>query len=687
MDSPKLLQPSENNSIEDKPQHLPQMRPVSLETPASLRDRYHFIRQIGHGSQGKVFLAEQTETGKKVAIKQLNIESVKNWKEYDLFHREAEVLSSLNIKGVAKLYETIECLDDNPPCSYIVQEYIQGQTLNDMLKAGHRFSLTRVYEILLQLLDILEKLHSHEPPVIHRDIKPSNILLKPVDGDNYLVYLIDFGAVANPQVQSGGSTVAGTYGYMPPEQLTGKPQPASDIYALAAVAVHLMSGRSPADMPVKDFHLIFEPDLQNLPPVVVSTLRQMLEPDISKRLTKISQIKILFTDFLNNIYPEVQNVNANYADYNIALCNVETLGQPGNIELWQRLCDKTPRSLPNAYKEIKLNQPDVVESWTNPLCVRQLYEHKWKDVILKPGRINYGHLKKLLIVCFGALLCIGLALAGSYMHVRKAEVFIPLGGAVLLGALLLTLLDLFGLIFSIPGAFRRLMNVPKEPAFTKTVFQDDRLKKLLREGRKTIATITEVEFVPCPDDATELALFICDNEHDESKKNLKENPGCKVIRRDTPMFRIKYKFNPPDDFKSTDLIHEILVTEEPEGRYKPGDPLPILYRIFKKKVDGFKKEFVDSMIFPLPLNYLMAKENVYYEDAEGALPFWRQIVTTQTHQDDEPLPIFDDRIIETKEESATDDSAAKGSIISADYASNNSFIPNNVTSFSTYSNK
>ncbi len=688
MDSPKLLQPSENNSIEDKPQHLPQMRPVSLETPASLQDRYRFIRQIGHGSQGKVFLAESRATGKRVAIKQLNIESVKNWKEYDLFHREAEVLRSLDIRGIAKLYETIECLDDNPPCSYIVQEYIQGQTLNDMLKAGHRFSLTRVYGIIIQLLDILEKLHSHEPPVIHRDIKPSNIILRPVDGDNYMVHLIDFGAVANPQVQSGGSTVAGTYGYMPPEQLTGKPQPASDIYALAAVAVHLMAGRSPADMPVKDFHLIFEPDLQNLPPVVVNTLRQMLEPDISKRLTDIPKIKKLFDGFLNNTYPQVQNAYANDADYDIALRNVETLGQPGNIELWQRLRDKTPRSLPKAYRHIDLNYPIDHPS----LNIGNLFVHihKAQGIISKPNRLNYGHLKTLLIVCAAALLLVGLGFGGSYLFGTVGpgifEVLIPIGCLILLGALLLTITDLFGLFDSILHYFTHASDVPIEPAMTKTELDHECLTNLLKEGRKTIATITEVEFVPCPDDAAEQALYICDKEYFEGVK-LEENKGCSLIRLDTPMFRIKYKFNPPDDLKSTDLVHEILVNAEPEGRYKPGDPLPILYRIHNRMVNGYNTEFVDSMPFPLPLGSLMIKENVFYEDEKGELPFWRQIVTTQNHQGDEELPFSSDRIIETGAETAPDDSAAEDATLPANYAGNNTIVPNDVTSFSTYSNE
>ena len=297
---------------------------------------YAFIRELGHGSQGDVWLAERRTDKQKVAVKRLNIESVKNWKEYELFKREASVLATLNFDGVAKFYEAIDCLDDNPPCSNIVQEYIDGRTLAEMIQSGQRFSVNWIYDIILQLIDILQKLHTHEPPVIHRDLKPSNILIKQ-DAGKDKVYLIDFGAVANPQVQSGGSTVAGTYGYMPPEQLMGKPVPASDIYALAAVAVHLITGISPAEMPNKDFHLIFEPQMQNMPIAVVNTLRCMLEPKIEMRLCDYDTLRTLFKNFNNNIYTDTgcRQTLMSIAEYNKKLQKVSTYCEPGNIELWQ----------------------------------------------------------------------------------------------------------------------------------------------------------------------------------------------------------------------------------------------------------------------------------------------------------------------------------------------------------------
>jgi serine/threonine protein kinase len=235
-----------------------------------------------------------------------------------------------------------------------VQEYIPGMTLSALIRQGHRFSLSYTFDIIVQLLTLLKQLHGHTPPVIHRDIKPSNIMLKPFDKDGYKVYLIDFGAVANPQLQSGGSTVAGTYGFMPPEQLMGKPVPASDVYAVAAVAVNLITGISPADMPVKDFHLIFEPQMQFMPVNVVNILRQMLEPDIENRLCDYDVLIETFTRFRGGNYDTANDIlqHSSNAEYEKQLKAVESYAQPGNIELWQRLPDKTPRDMPQIYQEL-----------------------------------------------------------------------------------------------------------------------------------------------------------------------------------------------------------------------------------------------------------------------------------------------------------------------------------------------
>ncbi|MBR4985828.1 MAG: serine/threonine protein kinase, partial [Proteobacteria bacterium] len=314
---------------------------AALATPAELADRYRVIRKLGSGTQGVVFLAERLSDHTKVAIKQLCIDSVKTWKEYTLFHREAEVLEGLDIPGVVKLYEACDYLDATPPCSYIVQEYIEGVTLKQALASGYRFSLDRAYALLLQLIDILEKLHTHEPPVIHRDIKPSNLILKNLETDQFQVFLIDFGAVANPKVQSGGSTVAGTFGYMSPEQMIGRATPQSDTYALAALFAYIISGVDPAEMKTQDLRLIIDPYVENHPVALVQTLRRMLEPDLENRLADLGELRRRFLSFKQGHYV-LENENFQHfskQDLITRLNAVKYLCQPQNLEIWQDLPD------------------------------------------------------------------------------------------------------------------------------------------------------------------------------------------------------------------------------------------------------------------------------------------------------------------------------------------------------------
>ena len=167
-DSPAVSTPSNYSSSDAN---------TDQDTPLGILSKdYKYIKELGHGAQANVYLAERKSDHVKVAIKKLNIGSVKTWKEYELFHREADVLRELELDGIARFYEATDDLEAESPCSYIVQEYIQGRTLQEMIQSGSRFSIDRIYEIIIQLIDLLEKLHTHEPPLIHRDIKPSNII-------------------------------------------------------------------------------------------------------------------------------------------------------------------------------------------------------------------------------------------------------------------------------------------------------------------------------------------------------------------------------------------------------------------------------------------------------------------------------------------------------------------------------
>ncbi len=597
---------------------------TDIETPASLADRYRFIREIGHGTQGRIFLAERLDGHVKVAIKRLNIESVKNWKEYELFSREAAVLSSIHVNGVAKFYEAIERLEDEPPCSYIVQEYIEGSTLAAMLKSSYRFSLDRVYDIILQLLAILKKLHNHKPPIIHRDIKPSNIILKPIQGDEYQVFLIDFGAVANPQVQSGGSTVAGTYGFMPPEQLTGKPGPASDVYSLAAVAVNLITGRSPADMPVKDFHLIFEPDMQSMPPALVNILRSMLDPSVEARLCDIDKLMEIFSQFKQNLYdklPGTQITKISESEYNRRLDDVETIGAPGNIELWQRLPDFTPRKLLSCFSKIKLvskgkviskeyTSDDFWQSLGTSDYVIDSNENDSKQYLyeMKTGRSSGEILFNTLVISMVVLICVIILLSQVETSVGRALFLLAFLLTVLVIALTQDRVNRSEGFISVNenernhlstsrmerinqlvqlSAWRARGNSEQQNVKKRKIATSANLGQILRTGRKTIATITKIEYVRAE------RMYIKDHNVLSVSKNVKYELYS------NPMFEVSYKFNPPDDEKSEDLVHSFFSHTEPDEHYQVGDPLPILYALYR---DDHNVEHVDSMPFPIPLH-------------------------------------------------------------------------------------
>ncbi len=579
-----------------------------LQTPPSLHEKYTLIREIGHGTQGRIYLAERNSDHTKVAIKQLNIESVKNWKAYDLFQREAQTLASLHIDGVAKFYEAIECLEDTPPCSYIVQEYIHAQSLSDMLKAGHRFSLNRVYDIIMQLLDILKQLHSHEPPVIHRDIKPSNILLKALGGDDYEVYLIDFGAVANPQVQGGGSTVAGTFGYMAPEQLTGKPCPASDIYSLAAVAVYLISGRSPADMPMKDFHLIFEPDMQNMPVSLVNTLRAMLEPDLNKRLSDIDTLTERFLNYYRSVYQTQDSQTTAFSESQLLerLQNVQHYGEDGNLDIWQSLPDETPRSLPELAKAFRfftnfnIHPPEFENYCFDEYVKKRVHElalegqqlDRWERTSFK-DQIKSGWIGLFIGSVILSLSFIKLSLKAFFIAlVCSFAFFIVLYLFYILILFIGHLLTLSqrgtsGMLQSI-GAKDRLSARPSYRTFYKNLFIGDKRSELMEHGRKTIATICDIAYLPVSDDNTE-DVYLDPAYYKELNYN--NHNICAFACHGTPCFEIRYKFNPPDDKREADIVHSIIVHEDPTPYLKIGDPLPILYRILPTEfVNGIKPE-------------------------------------------------------------------------------------------------
>lgn len=271
------------------------------QTPAELLigGHYQLLRQLASGTNGSTCEVLDTRTGQICILKTLSLQQLQDWKRLDLFKREARTLANLDHPRIPALLDYFESQSLNNLDCHLVTEKITGQTLAEQLKDGKLFDEAMVYQIAVQALNILSYLQTFNPPIIHRDLKPSNLML---DQHNQL-WLIDFGGVQEAlAVNSGGSTMIGTYGYMAPEQFAGRALPQSDLYGLGATLVHLLSRRDPALLPRKELLLNFRPYVE-CSERFANWLEQLLLPASEQRF---AQARIAL-EVLQDILPELQN--------------------------------------------------------------------------------------------------------------------------------------------------------------------------------------------------------------------------------------------------------------------------------------------------------------------------------------------------------------------------------------------
>lgn len=256
------------------------------QTGEIVQGRYRIDHILGQGGIGITYAAEDLQTGDRVAIKALSFRRMNEWKVLELFDREAKVLAQLAHPAIPRYLDYFQVDSDRDRNFYIVQQLVEGKSLAQAIADGWHGSEEDIKQIAEQVLDILSYLHELKPPVIHRDIKPQNIILQP----DRKIALVDFGAVQDSfrNTQVGGSTVVGTYGYMPPEQFRGKAVPATDLYALGATILFLLTGRSPTDLPEIKLKLSFR-DSVSISSHFADWLDKMIEPALEDRFKTAQQ--------------------------------------------------------------------------------------------------------------------------------------------------------------------------------------------------------------------------------------------------------------------------------------------------------------------------------------------------------------------------------------------------------------
>lgn len=254
-----------------------------------LRGKYRITDVVGEGATSVVYAAlDLSRPGTRWAVKEiispLAADEHETAEALEMFRREYEMLKELNHPGLPKV---IDCFHEERG-HYLVMEYVEGTSLQAMYEAQKRiFSPHELLPWTLQLLDILQYLHSQTPPVVYRDLKPSNIVI--TAGGR--AKLIDFGISRHfsPEKECDTQNL-GTPGFSAPEQYGNRQTDyRSDIYSLGATLYFLMSGRNP-----EDFSFKFPPVTRfnpGVPSWMSELLSHALEADHEKRLADLSLMR------------------------------------------------------------------------------------------------------------------------------------------------------------------------------------------------------------------------------------------------------------------------------------------------------------------------------------------------------------------------------------------------------------
>ena len=252
--------------------------------------RYEIVKEVGRGSMGVVYEAQDPQIGRTVALKVLRQDRVSDENLVKRFIREARAIGRLSHSHIVTIYD----VGEDQGNVYIAMEFLEGRPLDNLIKE-RKFSAGEAADIGAQVAETLN--YAHGKGVVHRDIKPSNIILQ-TDGQ---IKITDFGiahiedSTATLQTQAG--EIMGTPAYMSPEQVLGKPVDGrSDIFSLGVVLYELSTGKRPFGGAGKNLATIFNEIIQENPtePALAiegGTIPPGLSSTIMKCLSKSSDTR------------------------------------------------------------------------------------------------------------------------------------------------------------------------------------------------------------------------------------------------------------------------------------------------------------------------------------------------------------------------------------------------------------
>ena len=347
-----------------------------------LDERYELVELIGRGGCGLVFLANDRNLGRSVAIKVLSGEGLREKGTLEKFEQEGQILRRLHAPNTVFFYDYGETPKHLP---YIVMEFVRGTPLKTVLKNEGRLTIKRTVSILSQVFASLAEAHSYG--FVHRDLKPGNIMLcNRLGFDEDYVKVLDFGIA---KVMKKGENIdvnkdhiedmAGTPKYMPPEQFKNEPlTPAADLYSIGCIAYEMISGYSPFEGDTLHVtvakHLFMIPPSLNAEvdpyPNVAATVFKLLEKDPANRFASAQQVIDVLEHWKEpKLIPELQGCRVHGDDsqsntFYETEC-AETVPLEINPEIMSKIADlpkvdpatATPQAIPIKSVSVEIAQP------------------------------------------------------------------------------------------------------------------------------------------------------------------------------------------------------------------------------------------------------------------------------------------------------------------------------------------
>lgn len=277
-----------------------------------LQGRYRLDSVLASPSQGHRFRGWDVQDDRPLVVKEHPLGLHPDPKRTELALREARVLAELHHPAIpAGIASFIEGAGRGRAL-WTVQAWIDGVDLRAEC-AERRYTVAEVLDVLAEILDILAWLHALSPPVFHRDVKPANLIRDPAGR----IHLVDFGVVRDAlERDGGGSTVAGTFGYMAPEQFAGEVGPGLDIFAAGATAIALLSRKDPASLHDRAGRFDWQAAVV-VPPAVKALLTAMVQPDPRVRARDAAALAVVARRLSRGLTPPAAmapSVRAPFAD-------------------------------------------------------------------------------------------------------------------------------------------------------------------------------------------------------------------------------------------------------------------------------------------------------------------------------------------------------------------------------------